>query len=656
DTLFDYYGIRLLAFDVVFSEQDRGIDLDAAEKVLHQVLADGLGPEQGKAALHSLLTGDQVFAESLRNRAVVLGYFFSPQEAEKNPGTIPPPLTREVPAALANHLYRARSYGGNLQGLQDVAAGAGFFNTPFMDDDGTLRRVPLLIQYQGALYESLPVAVLRTLMKGDEIGFDMGMGYGATGGDERLESVRLGELRVPVDAASAVLVPFRSHGQGFRYLSATDVLNGRVPREALSGKILLIGTTAAGLSDLYPTPVSSNYPGVEVHANIISGILDGKLKSRPAYVQGGELIQVLVLGLLTAMLFPWLQAGAMTMALALLCALVIGVNFALWGRMGIDSQLATPLLMLLSIYLVQMFFGYFHESKRKQRLGTLFGQYVPPQLVEEMSRSDEEYSFGGESRKMTVLFCDIRGFTAISERLPPAQLCALINEILTAVTKEIHAAKGTIDKYIGDAVMAFWGAPMPDPDHADHALQAAMAIAEALRPIGDAAMAKGLGSIRMGVGLNTGVMNVGNMGSQFRMAYTVMGDAVNLASRLEGLTKEYGVDIIVSEQTKADAPGFAYRELDRVLVKGRREPVTIYEPLGSADQVAAKDDQELETLAQALAAYRSRRWLEAETLFQALSAAHEGDALYRLYMKRISRFKETPPPPDWAGIHSHEKL
>lgn len=653
DALFDYYRIRLLAFDVVFSEGDRSLDIEVAEKLLHRVFTGQVSREEGLASLRSALVQDERLAESLRDRPVVLGYFFSPRQEPQSPGVIPPAVIPVGFAPVAAHLYEARSFGGNLPVLQSAARTAGFINAPFLDDDGGLRRVPLLLRYGEGVYESLPLAVVRTLLGGSEIRLESGKGYGGAGDGERLEWVGIDHLSVPVDAASAVLIPFHAEGERVRYLSATDVLNGRVQREALVGKVVLLGTTAAGLSDLYPTPAGRNFPGVEVHANLIGGMLDGALKWRPAYVQGGELAQILLLGLVAMGLFPRLQAGAMTLALLSLCALVIGVNFTLWDGQGIDSHLATPLLCLVLLYLAQMFFGYFHETRRKNRLGALFGHYVPPQLVEEMSRSDEEYSLGGESRRMTVLFCDIRGFTAISETLPPARLCSLINEILTLATQAVHGNKGTIDKYMGDAVMAFWGAPMPDGAHASHAIAAARAILDALRKLEASPSFRDTGPIRVGIGLNTGIMSVGNMGSEFRMAYTVMGDAVNLASRLEGLTKEYGVDIIVSEQTKQAAPEYCYRELDQVLVKGRREPVILFQPLGLKSEASPEQLREVEAMERALQAYRSCRWGEAESLFKGLLEASGHDPLFGVYLRRIARFKETPPGADWAGIYDH---
>ena len=419
-------------------------------------------------------------------------------------------------------------------------------------------------------------------------------------------------------------------------------------------RIVLVGTTAAGLSNLYPTPIDTRLPGVEVHAHIIAGILDQAIKSRPAFMQGWELIQVVFAGLLVILFFPRQQAGAMTATLLVAVSLLVAVNLYQWLRLGIDGRLAPVLMLLLAAYVAQLGLGFFFEAKRQKRLRTLFGQYVPPPLVREMSRSDEEFTIGGESRELTVLFCDVRDFTAISESLPPDQLCALINEILTLVTREIHEVKGTIDKYMGDAVMAFWGAPLNDPHHAAHGVGAALAIVEALKRLNEGLRHRGMGPMRMGVGVNSGVMNVGNMGSEFRMAYTVMGEGVNLASRLEGLTKDYGVDVIVGGHTRRLAPGYLYRELDRVRVRGQRKAVSIYEPIcprGEADEGML---HELALFHEALLAYRQRRWDEAERLFERLPLPAGRERLAALYLRRIARFRASPPPESWDSVFAYE--
>jgi adenylate cyclase len=297
-----------------------------------------------------------------------------------------------------------------------------------------------------------------------------------------------------------------------------------------------------------------------------------------------------------------------------------------------------------------MVYGFFFEARTKRRVAGLFGQYVPPELVEELSEHPEQASMEGDSREMTVLFSDVRNFTNLSEGLTPIELTRLMNAYLTTMTKVIHEHRGTIDKYIGDAIMAFWGAPLADPDHARHGLAAALAMQEKMKELREEFPKQGWPAMRIGVGLNSGVMNVGNMGSEFRRSYTVMGDAVNLASRLEGLTKEYGVEILAGEHTREALPDFVFRELDRVRVKGKDKPVAIFEPLGLKDKVSEAAQAEATEFKQALARYRAQDWAAAEAQLKALAERLPGHKLYELYLERIAHFRAEPPGEGWDGV------
>jgi adenylate cyclase len=309
--------------------------------------------------------------------------------------------------------------------------------------------------------------------------------------------------------------------------------------------------------------------------------------------------------------------------------------------------------LILFIFVFQTLWGFFVEARDKRMLAKLFGQYIPPELVEEMAESPEKISVSGESRDMTVLFSDVRGFTTISEGLEPQALTQLMNEMLTPMTHVIHHHRGTIDKYMGDAIMAFWGAPLEDPDNARHALEAGLEMVKALPGINQRFREKGWPEINIGVGLNSGLMSVGNMGSEFRMAYTVMGDAVNLGSRLEGLTKQYGVNIIVSEFTRAKVPDYCFLELDRVKVKGKDEPVVIFEPLGPTSEQTEETLHRLERFHSALSEYREQRWSIAEQSLLKLAEEEPDRKIYQVYLERIAHFKEDPPDIDWDGVFTH---
>jgi adenylate cyclase len=388
---------------------------------------------------------------------------------------------------------------------------------------------------------------------------------------------------------------------------------------------------------------------------MVAGILDGNIKQNPAYTQGIEFILLLLVGSLLAFCLPNLSPSAATLLTALCLGLLLGLNWLAWQAGNLVLPLAALLVTISALYFFNMAYGFFFESRLKRQLGRLFGLYIPPELVEEMANNPNSYTLASQSRHMTVLFTDVRDFTSIAEGMAPEQLSLLMNRFLSPMTQAIHQHRGTIDKYMGDAIMAFWGAPVADKQHAAHAVQAALAMTNALAGLQDDFAAQGWPAIRIGIGLNSGDMVVGNMGSTFRMAYTVLGDAVNLGSRLEALTKYYAVSIIVSEDTKMLATDFAYRELDRVRVKGRDKPLAIYEVIGLNEELDEHVRTNLQQYQAALDAYRNQDWPQAEALFTSLSQAQPLCRLYAIYLERIARFKGNPPMLGWDGVFSYEQ-
>ncbi|MDX1498608.1 MAG: adenylate/guanylate cyclase domain-containing protein [Woeseiaceae bacterium] len=656
DRLFDDYGIAVLGFDVLFAEAEE----TSAERLLED-LATGLladDPELGAGleALRTKLDSNARFAESLIARDVVTGFVFKDSLAANEPeatGVLPPPLIRESAIAdLDVPFVTAAGYAGNLADIQENAIGGGFFDAPLIDADGVFRRAPLVQRYRGDLYASLALAVARVALGSPPVALEFaGGGDGPKTGLE-LEALRLGGVGIPVDERLSVFIPYRGPQESFPYVSAKDVLSGAAPTEALAGKIALVGASAAGLLDLRSTPVGQRYIGVEAHANLVAGLIDGNIRLAPAYAAGLELTLLVAVGLLTALLLPRLgPAAALGFVVAALAA-VTAANLLLWSRFDLVVPLASTLMYILLASMLQITYGFFVEQRNKRHLSQVFGQYIPPSLVEEIDETGEEISMEGESREMSVLFSDVRGFTTISEGLDANELTRMMNEFLTPFTRAIQEQRGTIDKYMGDCVMAFWGAPLADDEHARHAILAAFEMLGAVRALDEPFRARGWPTIRVGVGIASGVMNVGNMGSEFRIAYTVMGDTVNLGSRLEGLTKQYGVDIIVNDRTRALAPEFTYRELDLVRVKGKLEPVAIFEPLGPRDGIDATTAAELAGYEAALAAYRRQDWAEAARLFENLKQRTD-HVLYNAYTERIRRFRAAPPPEDWDGVFEH---
>jgi adenylate cyclase len=650
--LFATYEINTLGFDVVFAEKDESSGLKNLEWMQQRYLKDDVGFADALKIVKPQLDYDQIFAESLKNRKVVLGYYFQIHGDTNHIGKLPAEtFTAESFENQPISFVEASGYGANLEILQQSAYSAGHYN-PEPDADGIMRKISTLIKYQGNYYDSLAVAVARAYLQNPV----MVAKFATTGVGEDyagLEAFQMAGKRIPVDGEVATLVPYRGVQGSFKYVSATDVLNNKVRPESLKNKIVLVGTTAPGLMDLRATPVQATYPGVEVHANMISGILDNNIKERPAYTQGLEFLLLLLAGLLLALTLPSLNPLKATLMTLGILATVLGIIFLGWQYANLVLPMASSLLMIGLIYLLNMSYGFFVESRGKRQLTGLFGQYVPPDLVIEMAKNPEAIDVKGESREMTVLFSDIRGFTQISESLAPKELTQMMNEFLTPMTQIIHSNRGTIDKYMGDAIMAFWGAPLRDKNHAQHALDAALQMNAAMKGLSAKFVAKGWPEMRMGFGLNTGDMVVGNMGSSFRMAYTVMGDSVNLGSRIEGLTKNYGVDIIVSEFVKMQTSSMIYRELDIVRVKGKDKPVTIFEPMGTAEQVQQEDLDELHLYHDALKNYRNQEWTLAEKQLQQLEKVCQ-KPLYDLYLARIKLFKRVPPEASWDGVFTYE--
>jgi len=656
ELLFDEYESAIVGFDIVFAEPDESSGLKVLEQLAQSELKDD---EMFHAQLHLLrpeLDYDGRFAETIQKYPVILGYYFnfvSAGEQASKIGELPAPtFVKGTFKGKRVAFLQADGYGGNIPQLRSSALGSGHFN-PVNDPDGVVRRVPMLIEHDGAYYDSLSLEMVRHLLGSNEI--TPRFEKPAFGGKDYsgLEWLQVGDKLVPVDGRVQALVPYRGRKGSFPYISATDVLHGNADKSLLKGATVLVGTTAPGLLDLRSTPVAEAYPGVEVHANLIGGIVDGTIKQLPEYTLGAEVLLLLLFGTVMAVLVPILSPLAATLATVGLLLLYLALNMVVWTVGNFVLPLASGLMMLLTMFVLNMSYGYFIETRGKRQITGLFGQYIPPELVDEMADHPETYSLEAESREMTVLFSDVRGFTTLSEGLNPKELSELMNMFLTPMTRVIHEQRGTIDKYMGDAIMAFWGAPIDDVNHARNAVDAGMLMIEKLEEVNAAFASRGWPEIRIGVGINTGVMSVGNMGSEFRMAYTVLGDAVNLGSRLEGLTKGYGVSVIVSESTKRAVPEYAYRELDRVRVKGKDKPVAIYQPLCLKEALDKQWKDELKLYKEALRLYRAQEWDMAEMNLLNLQRSSRSPGLYKMYVERVAEYRQRPPGERWDGVFTH---
>jgi adenylate cyclase len=642
DRLFDQYQIRAFGFDMVFSEPDDRA-LGAYEELASGLLADVAGLRERADQVRASLDYDRRFSDAIKGRAVVMGYTFKP---------FLPLMDRDTAKLYSIDFIKAVGHTGSLKKLQHDDGYCGFFDNPRTDDDGVFRRVPLVQSYEGAVYSSLALSLARLALGNPPLEFDFEPPDQRT--SLNLERVRVGSISAPVDGDVAVYVPYRGPPYTFRYISATDVLNGKVPEpQVLKDAIVLFGATAAGLLDFRTTPVAGVHPGVEVHANIVSGLLDGNIRQKAPYYNGIETIQLLIAALVLAWGFSRFGAGGAALTVAVLVAVIAGLALWLWDGANFIMPLGMPVLSTLLLFMAHLLYGYFIESRGKREISKLFGQYVPPELVEEMAAHPEAISMEGESREMTVLFSDVRNFTSISEKLDAKELAAMINAFLTQQTAVVQKYRGTIDKYIGDLIMAFWGAPLADKDHALHGVLTGMEMQRAIRGLDADFEKRGWPKLHIGVGINSGKMNVGNMGSEFRMAYTVMGDSVNLGSRLEGLTKEYGVGVMISEYTRNLLPGdWAFRELDLIRVKGKKEPVTVYEPMGPKEELDPGVRNDLARHRGALKLYRAQQWDEAEAAFFELKTGAHPHPVYDVMIQRIMEFRENPPGKDWDGAYN----
>ena len=654
--LFETQKVAVVGFDMVFAEPDNSSGLPILQAIAQGPLQENKDYINTLSELTPLLDFDQQFSESLQNQKTILGFYFTSKEDEQGiniTGALPRPtfnfiefIDREIPFITAN------GYGGNMEIFQTSAADGGHFN-PLYDIDGVTRRIPMLIEYEGDYYQSLTLAIVKAYL-GKQTLLEPIYSEHDSKNYSYLEWLKLGDYHIPVDENVATLVPYHGKKGSFPYISATDLLNDKLQPGELEGKIILLGTSAPGLMDLRVTPVQTAYPGVEVHANLIEGILDRDIKQKPAYVLGYEVASIFIIGVILLLALPKMSATGATLATLFLMGLLISINLYFWQYQHIVLPISNLLLLCCAIYIINILYGYFIESRAKQEITNLFGQYVPPKVVDTLSMNPYNVNMDGETREMTVLFSDVRDFTSISETLSAKELSQLMNAYLSRMTKVIQKHNGTIDKYIGDAIMAFWNAPLPDNNHAFNGVMAAIEMQEEIEALNKEFEQRGWPKLRHGIGLNTGKMSVGNMGSSFRRSYTVMGDSVNLGARLESISKRYGAGVVISESTMQAIPKVTCRELDNIRVKGKVEPVTIFEPKGLSAVISSKCTDSVNAWEQLLQLYKAQKWEDAETQLIQLEAQGENAVLIQMYRQRIVHFQsEAPPGDNWDGVYTY---
>ncbi|MBI5279976.1 MAG: adenylate/guanylate cyclase domain-containing protein [Burkholderiales bacterium] len=660
--MFDRQKAAIVGFDIVFPEPDESSGLKRLNELAAGEMKDTPGFADRIAKLQASLDYDGLLANALKNRPVVLGFYFTSDRDKLTVGKLPSPVMgKEAFHGRGIKYYAWNGYGANIERLANAAPVGGYFN-PIVDSDGVVRAVPLISEYQEQFYETLALAMFRTIAGRPQVEPGFAQESYLPRNYKGLDHLRLrqGEraVRIPVAEGIVALVPFRGpggvKGGSYKYVSASDLIAKRLPEASLKDKLVIVGTTAPGLLDQRVTPVGESYAGVEVHANLLSGLIDGAIPVKPDWALGYDLVILLLAGLTLAFALPLLTATSAIVLSLVTIAAVTALNFYFFVGEGFVLPLGAALVMCITAFALNMSYGYFVESRSKRAIANLFGTYVPPELVDEMVKDPDSYSMQAASKELTVLFCDMRGFTKLSEKMEPTQLQALLNVVFNRLSAIIRRNRGTIDKYMGDCVMAFWGAPVDIPNHAHQSVKTALEMAAEVRKINEEQRAKGIPEIGIGIGLNTGTMCVGDMGSEVRRAYTVIGDAVNLGSRLEGLSKVYGVDIVVSESTRKLAPDFAWQELDRVRVKGKEQAVAIYWPVAPADRVDKAVADELKAWNTFLKAYRAQDWDQCDVLLLNLQRANAKKYLYELYAERVASMRLLPFDPSWDGATNFE--
>ncbi len=651
DVLFDHYQINVLGFDMQFPEPDRHDDLDLIDELEFKYAGDEILTTLNLNEFREQRNRDKKFAESIKNRAVVLGFTLSDEAYEV--GALPEPVIdlSKFPEYAEFPFIELEGHIGNLETLQDSSVSAGNFNPLTIDSDGKIRGIAMLSKKDNMVYESLSFAIARKALKAETIQFANDSFNEAPVTAANVSAIVMAGTEYFVGDDMKMLIPYRGKEGSFDYFSAADIINKKIDKVRLAGVIAIVGSTVSGLRDLRVAPIAENFPGVEMNANMVSGIMLNTVKHTPESAYVMELFVLLIVAILFTMLLPRLPVlKASLLTLIVLLLLWFG-SLYFWNYHNEVLPITTSLLFVMTLFLAHLIYGSFIESRNKQQLSKLFGQYVPPALVDEMESDLTHYTMETKQAELTVMFVDIKSFTSLSEALSAEQVAQLLNEFLTTMTEVIHNKRGTIDKYMGDAIMAFWGAPLDDEDHAQNAVETAFLMQDKMQELNAKLSARGLPNIDICIGINTGNMSVGNMGSEFRMAYTVIGDSVNLASRLEALTRIYDVRIMLGQNTRRALKEILCVELDTVLVKGKGEPTTIYEPIGLVADMTKAQATMLEKQALALATYREGNWVDSIRLFQELKNQFPEKSLFEIFIQRLEVLLDKPRNEPWDGVY-----
>lgn len=643
-------GIVTIGLDIVMSEAEINYALGLKNKLARLNTTPTQTENQFILSLDKIapeVDNDQAFIKTLLDHNIVLGYLFQNDPSIKK-GTLPAVINIGTPNIdLHAALFQFKGYNGVLTSFINASTKGGFVsNIP--DRDGTVRHAIMLAQYDNKVYASFPLAIAMNYLLANNVSI--------VSKDNEMTGLTLDGLFIPTNSQSQVLVPYWDSIGNLEYYSATDILQNKIDPKELQGSIAIVGSSMTLLADLHETPVAQSFPGVEIVGNVVKGIVAQDITKPFNWNSPIGLLYFALLGIFFALLFPTFGLFGKLVIIIISLAGIPALTAYMFAYK--NSYISSGFLLTLIVFqaVANYIYDFIMERRQKRKISQLFGQYVPQDYVRELIESPQNYNMEGLTRNMTVQFTDIRNFTDTCENLDASGVKHLLNAFFTPITEIIFSQRGTIDKYVGDMIVAFWGAPLEDNEHAYHAIVTSLLMFKNLPEINQGLQSQGLPLVNIGIGLATGQMNVGDMGSEFRRAYTVLGDTVNLASRLQDLTKFYQVNILVNDITRSNQDGFVWKAIDKVAVKGRKTALTIYQPLGIVTEASPELLTELNHYKVALELYYNQHWIAAEKEFSALCTSYPHIYLYTMYLDRIKEFKENPPAEDWDGvfIHTHK--
>jgi len=651
-------GVKAVGFDIVFSEPDHNSSLRTIDDLFAEMKKQGINGSAIALLNKKRETADidSILASSIgRAQNVTLGYYFY-IGSEDDLVLAQKDITQRA-ELIGNSRYQiinssdrnpddskiktAYAPEVNIKIISDEAQNSGYFNT-MPDTDGTMRWSPLVIKFQNNYYPSLAISLLSQYLDWPMLSLNLEK-YG-------VESIKIGNVTIPTDDRGRLLINYMGPAKTFPHYSIHDILKGSIPAEKLRNKMVLIGVTATAVYDLRVTPFSPVYPGVEIHANVIDNILHQNFLIFSSMIRLVDILSIIVFGLAMSLIITRLRAAWGALVAFIIIGIFISLNLFAFFYFNIWFNLIYPVLTMVAIYLGITLYRYIKEEREKKKIRGAFQYYLTASVINEMLKDPTKLKLGGDKKDLSVLFSDIRGFTTISEKLTPEELVRLLNEYLTAMTNIVFKYEGLLDKYMGDAIMAVFGAPLDQPDHARRACLTALEMMSELHKLQKKWEAEGSPVLNIGIGINTGEMVVGNMGSEMRFDYTVMGDMVNLGSRLEGINKEYGSNIIISEFTyNVVQESMSCRELDWVRVKGKNKPVKIMELLGEKKYEGSWKDL-ITSFEKGLMLYREAKWDEAIAAFHQVLTIKGDDFVSSMYIERCKNLKEQPPAKPWDGV------